>query len=241
MLCVIYARIISGYLSTVVIGESGSKAPKPLVCLSGLTSGLKTFTRLELSSHHKIKHSGWGEVPLSRCQSQETNSPPALDFAGEGVWGKPDVSSSFWVVRTPEEHYTPVVMEEIDLEAFTKTATLPHIIRSPSRIFGVSPQTQGAKRPSDTGQDPFSYLGPLGGAMPIPGLEDTQIHRGKTDSPLSRIASHLLASGTSEDIQEQNGAMGEELLLHSSNSTLWGTPSMDTVSGTHPGIARSFL
>ena len=251
MLCVIYARTISGYFSNVCNGESDSKAPKPFACLPGLTSAHKAFTRPELRRHIKIKHdvsmsSGpvlskrydgdrtRSEVPLSRCQSQETNSPPALDSADERVWG------AFLDVRTPKGHSTPVIAEEIDLEAFTKTATLPHIIHSPSRIVGVSRQTQEANRPSDTG--------PLGGAMPIPDLEDTQIHRRITNSGLNEFPSladpfewitgqgHLLASGTSKDIQAQNGAMGEELLPH---STLWGTPSLDTVSSAHPGIARS--
>ena len=222
------------------IGESGSKAPKPFACLPGLTSGHRFFTSSELKKHiwkHKVstfsgpvlskRYRTRGEVSLSKCQSQETTSPPALYSADERLW------DAFLDA-------TPVLAEEIDLKAFTKTATLPHIIHSPSRIFGVSRQTQEANRPSDTG--------PLGGAMPIPDLGDTHFHCGITNPGLIEFPSladpfewmgHLLASGKSNDIQAQNGAMDEEPPPYSSSRTLWGTPSLDTVSSPHPGIARS--
>ncbi len=43
-----------------------------------------------------------GEVPLSRCQSQETSSPPAPDSADERVWGATYDRSSSSDVPPPE-------------------------------------------------------------------------------------------------------------------------------------------
>ena len=85
-----------------------------------------------------------GDVPLSRCQSQETSSPPALDSADERAGVVPYDDSSSLVVRTPEAHSTPVVKEEIDSEALVETATPTHLTHPPSPISGVSPQTQEA-------------------------------------------------------------------------------------------------
>ena len=86
-----------------------------------------------------------GDVPLSKCQSQETSSPPALD---ERVGVVPYGVSSSLVVHTPEAHSTPVVTEEIDLEALIETATPTHVIHPPSPISEVSPQTQQANEPA---------------------------------------------------------------------------------------------
>ena len=86
------------------------------------------------------------EVPLSRCQSQETSSPPALDSVDERVWGVPYDGSSSLVFCTPDAHSTPVVAEEIDRKALIETVTPTHVTHPPSPIFEVSPQTQGANR-----------------------------------------------------------------------------------------------
>ena len=88
------------------------------------------------------------DVPLPRCQSEETSSPPALDSADERVWGVPYDGSSSLVIRTSEGHSTPVVAEEIDRKALIETATPTHVTHPPSPIFEVSPQTQEANRPA---------------------------------------------------------------------------------------------
>ena len=116
-----------------------------------------------------------GEMSLSRCQSQETSSPPALDSMGVPCGG-----SSSLVARTPEERSTPIVAEEIDSEALIETATSTCSIHPPSSISEVSLQTQESNSPSDTGQHPVS---PVGGAITTPGPEDTQIYRGIIDFP----------------------------------------------------------
>ena len=64
--------------------------------------------------------------------------------------------SSLLGIHTPEEHSTPVVAEEIDLEALIKTGNITH---PPSPISEVSPHTQEASRPSDMGQKPCSHRG----------------------------------------------------------------------------------
>ena len=108
-----------------------------------------------------------GGMPLSRCQSQETSSPPTLDSAEERVGVVSYDFSSCLAVRTPEVHYTPVVAKEIDLEALIETATPTHWydIHPLSHTFKVSSQTQEANSLSDTSQYPFSYPVPLGGAV----------------------------------------------------------------------------
>ena len=88
------------------------------------------------------------EVPLSRCQSQDTSSPPALDSADEKVCGVPYDGSSSLVVCTPEGDSKSVVAEEIDWKALIETATPTHDIHPPSPFFEVSPQTQEANRPA---------------------------------------------------------------------------------------------
>jgi len=90
-------------------------------------------------------------------------------------------------IHTPEKDSTLGVAEGIDLEALIKTGTPPHITYPPSPICEVSSHTQEANRPPDTGQNPFSHLGPLGGAIKnTPDLED--------------------------DVKEQNNANDGELL-----------------------------
>ena len=158
-----------------------------------------------------------GEMSLSRFQSQKTSSPPALD-------------SSSLVVHTPEGHPTPVVAEEIGLEALIETTTPTRIIHPPSLISEISSQAQESNSPTDTSQHPFS---PLGGVITTPGLDDAPIYRGITDSGIidfPRLArrelsvdwttrqGRLLISNTPEDIKERNGAKGEELLQQSSSS-----------------------
>ena len=88
------------------------------------------------------------EAPLSRCQSQETSSPPALDSADERVWGVSYDGSSSLAVRTPEGHSTPIVAEEIDRKALLETTTPTHLTHPPSPMFEVLPQTQEANRPA---------------------------------------------------------------------------------------------
>ena len=105
-----------------------------------------------------------GEVPQSRCQSQE-NMGATYD------------RSSSLAVRTPEERPKPTVAEEIDLGALIEIATPPHIIYPPSPISEVSPQTQEANRISDTGQNLFPHPAPLSGAINTPDLKDAQIYR----------------------------------------------------------------
>ena len=123
-----------------------------------------------------------GEVPLSRWQSHETSSPPALDSMGVPCDG-----SSSLVSRTPEERSTPVVAEEIDSEALTETATPTHSIHPPSPISEVSPQAQESNSPSE---HPVS---PLGGAITTPGPEDAQTYRGTTDSARPELSAASLA------------------------------------------------
>ena len=102
------------------------------------------------------------EVPLSRCQSQETSSPPATDATDEGVWGIRDGRSPRLDVCTPEGRPTPAVAEEIDVGALAEIATPPHIAHPPSPVSEFSPQTQEIDRPPDTGQNPSSHSTPLG-------------------------------------------------------------------------------
>ena len=114
------------------------------------------------------------EVPLSRCQSEETSSPPALDSADERVWDVPYDGSSSLVVCAPEGHSTPVVAEEIDWKALIETAAPTHIIHPPSSIFEVSPQTQEANRPA------LSYplsLSPSESTVPSPALLTSPFER----------------------------------------------------------------
>ena len=145
------------------------------------------------------------EVPPSRCQSHEISSPSALGSTGERDWGVPCDGSSSLVVRTPEEHSTPVVEEEIDLEALIETVTPTHITHPPSPISEVSPQTQKANSPSGIGQYPFSRPAPLGGASTIPNLGYTRLNcravdfynlsRRKLSVTLTTGEEHLLVSG----------------------------------------------
>jgi len=134
---------------------------------------------------------GRGDVPLSRCQSQETSGLPALDSADERVRGVMYKRSSLGI-RTPEKDSTLGVAEGVDMEALIETGTPPHITYPPSPICEVSSHTQEANRPPDTGRNPFSHPGPLGGAIKnTPDLED--------------------------DIKEQNGANDGELLQRSNS------------------------
>jgi len=138
------------------------------------------------------------EVPLS-SQSQESSGPPALGSADEKVWGVPYDRSSPLVVRTPKEHSTPIIAEEIDLEALIEPATPPHIIRPPSPISGVSPQPQKANIPSSTDQYLTSY--PL----------YPEIDFGFEPSVFSTTTQgYLFVSATSGDIREQNSVKGEQ-------------------------------
>ena len=157
-----------------------------------------------------------GEVPLSRCQSQETSSPLALDSMGVPCDG-----SSSLVARIPEERSTPVVAEEMDSEALIETAASTHSVHPPSSISEISPQTQENNSPSDTGQHPVS---PLGGAITTPDPGDTQIYLdfqnwfeipGFARRELSVDGVFL---GTSEDTNKHNGAKEQGLLQHSSSS-----------------------
>ena len=113
-----------------------------------------------------------GEVPLSRCQSQENRGATDDRFSSLGV-------------RTPKERPTPAVAEEMDLGASIEIATPPQVIYPPSPISEVSPQTQEANRASDTGQNLFSHLVPLGSGMKI--LEP--LHGSRVFQPLARSSS----------------------------------------------------
>jgi len=135
---------------------------------------------------------GRGDVPLSRCQSQETSGHPALDPVDEKVRGVTYERFSLGM-HTPEEHSTPAVAEGIDLEALIETGTPPHITYPPSPIGEVSSHTQEANRPPDTGQKPFSLLSSLGGA--IKNLFDLE-----------------------DDVKEQNDANDGELLQRLNSS-----------------------
>ena len=171
-----------------------------------------------------------GEVSLSRCQSHEPSSPPVLGSTDERNWGVPCDGSPSLVVRTPEAQSAPVVAEEIDWKALIKAATPTHIIHPPSPISEVSPQTQKANSPSGIGQYPFSHPAPLGGASTIPNLGYTQLNcrtvdfydlsRRKLSVALTTGQEHLLVSGASEDIGEQNDAKDVELLQRSSSSPM---------------------
>jgi len=103
-----------------------------------------------------------GQVSLSRCQSQEISSHPALDSADERVPGATYEHSSSLGIDTPEDHSTPAVAEGMDSEALIETGTPPNITHPPSPICEVSSHTQEANRPPDTGQNPISHPSPFG-------------------------------------------------------------------------------
>jgi len=128
---------------------------------------------------------GKGEVPLSKCQIQETSGLPALNSVDERVRGVTYERSSLGI-HTPEKDSTPGVAEGIDLEALIETGTPPHITYPPSPICEPSSHTQEANRPPDTGQNPFSHPGPLGGVIKkTPNLEDdTKEQNGTNDGEL---------------------------------------------------------
>ncbi len=168
----------------------------------------------------------WGEAPLSRCQSQETSSPPAPDSAGERVWSATYDRFSSLDVPPPEGHATPVVAEDMDVEALIEIATPPHIAHPPSPISELSPQTQEVNRPSNTGQNPLSHPIPLGGVINTPDPEDPQFYRQiRAFQPLadrepSLVSTtwqgHLRPSDTG-NIKEQNDVDDEKLLQRSSS------------------------
>jgi len=115
---------------------------------------------------------GKGEVPLSKCQSQETSGLPALDSADERVRGVTYERSSLGIYN-PEKHSTHGVAEGIDLEASIETGAPPRFTYPPSPICEVSSRTQEVNGPPDTGQNSFSRPGPLGGATEnTPDLEE---------------------------------------------------------------------
>ena len=167
-----------------------------------------------------------GEVPLSRCQSQETSSPPAPDLANEGVWGVAYDRSSSLDAPPPEGHSTPVVAEEIDVEALIDKATPPHIAHPPSPISECSPQTQEVNGPSNTGQDPISHPIPLGGVINTPNLEDPQFYRqirafqplaDREPSLVSITRQGNLRLSVTGDVKEQNDANDVKLVQRSSS------------------------
>ena len=138
------------------------------------------------------------EVPLSRCQSQENR--------GATYDRSPSLGA-----RTPEERPTPAVAEEMDLGASIEIATPPQVIYPPSPISEVSPRTQEADRPSDTGHNSFSHPAPLSGPVNTLDLEDTRIYHRRRDiqarepTPVSITSQERpLLSDTSGDIKEQN-------------------------------------
>ena len=162
-----------------------------------------------------------GEVPLSRCQSQETNSPPAQDSANEGAWGVAYDRSSSLDVPPSEGDSTPVVAEEIDVESLIEIAIEPHIAHPPSPISEFSPQTQEVNRPSNTGQNPFFHPILLDGVINTPNLTDPRFYRRIRvfQSLADRIVSiigqgHLRLSDTG-DIKEQSDLNDEELVQRS--------------------------
>ena len=112
--------------------------------------------------------------------------------------------SSSLCIHTPKEHSTSVVVEEIDPEALFQRGKPPHITYPPSPTSKVSPQTQEAYTPSETGQNPFSHPAPLGSAVNTPDLEGPQFALVSTTRQEC-----LLLSDTSRDVREQNGGSSE--------------------------------
>ena len=80
-----------------------------------------------------------GEIPQSRCQSQEIDTHPALESTDESVRVITYDHSSSLGIHTPEGHSTPVVVEEIGWEALIETRTPPRIIHPPFPISHASP------------------------------------------------------------------------------------------------------
>jgi len=163
-----------------------------------------------------------GEVPPSRCQSPETLGPPrsagspvTLDSADELDSGVAYDHSSSLGVRIPEENSTLIVAEEVHSGLPIEIVVSPHNTLPPSPISEFSAQIQDANRPSEIGQKPFSHQAPLGGTANTLDFERPQIYHGTRalhhfepcrPSGVSTAMHAALPQGTSEDVEEQNGA-----------------------------------
>ena len=196
--------------------------------------------------HHNIKRHS------ERCPSRHPSHPAPLGSAStvpgpegtqiaalgstdERVLGVPCDDSSSLVVRTPKEHSTPIVAEEIGLEPLIEAETPSHIIHPPSPISEVSPQTQKASSPSGIGQYPFSHPAPLGGASTIPNLGSTRLN-------CRFQASNEGASVNSYQFEEPIGTPQYTQLLsipgghHFPSVPLWPTPAPLDGASTIPNL-----
>ena len=175
------------------------------------------------------------DSPLSKPHSQETSSHPALDSADERVRVVTHDRSSLLGIHTPEEHSTPVVAEEIDLEALIETGAPPHITHPPSPISEVSPETQEANRPSDMGQKPFSRRGRS--MNHSPGIPEA------TSQNLSRKLSGMSwPLNTSSDVPSAEGASVPDTSIPSETSRLQiGSPANPRNEDTNQNTGETFL